>query len=126
MALESPTVQSVVPPVPTSPSWDTSNQDKPYSEAEILLILKQVPSFENARLLAIVLKRTQKAIQTIQALAYSGKWLKQTVEGKPATQDNVHIKVARIKKQLGIFIGHVPKSAVKPDGRGGFIVTIPD
>jgi hypothetical protein len=39
-------------------------------------------------------------------MAYSGRWLKDTLKGMEESQDNVVTKIARAKKQYGIFIGH--------------------
>jgi hypothetical protein len=83
-----------------------------YTRDQVRLILSQVPTHDNAKLLARALGRTTEAIRLIQNLAYSGKWLKETLSN-PGCQDpeaeNIHKLVGEVKKELGIAIGHMPK-----------------
>ncbi len=85
--------------------------NEPYTDSEVELILSKVPTAQNVALLARVLKRTRAAISTIYALAYSGNWLKQTLEANNGTvgRSNVHMRIASVKNRLGIIIGHQPK-----------------
>lgn len=122
MPVAEPAVQSftrirIVPP---------ANANEEYSEPEIELILSQLPTHANAVKLAVVLKRSVKAIMLIYSIAYSGKMLKQSLVGNGPDNNNVIVRIARVKRKLGIFIGHKPKATVIPNGRGGFIVDLPD
>lgn len=79
---------------------------EPYKQREIDLILSTVPTHTNVKNLAESLGRTQDAIYTVYNLAYSSKWLGKLLKGIKEDQDNVVTKVARAKKQIGLFIGH--------------------
>ena len=79
---------------------------EPYRQKEIDLILSMVPTHANVKNLAESLGRTQDAIYTVYNIAYSGNWLKSLLQSMKANQDNVVTKVARAKKEIGIFIGH--------------------
>jgi hypothetical protein len=80
----------------------------PYEQEEVNLILTLPPTHTNVKNLAKSLGRTTNAIYTIYHLAYSGTWLKDTLSGMGAAQNNVVTKIARAKKRHGIFIGHAP------------------
>ena len=84
--------------------------NEPYSESEVELILSSLPTYQNARVLGESLQRSAAAIMTVFKLAYSGKWLKQTLEAKADAVDpqNVHTRIGRVKKKLGIVVGHLP------------------
>ena len=82
------------------------NAFNPYKQEEVNLILTLAPTHVNVKNLAKSLGRTTDAIYTVYHLAYSGRWLKDTLNGMRDSQDNVATKVARAKKNLGIFIGH--------------------
>jgi len=82
------------------------NAFAPYKQEEINMILTLVPTHGNVKNLAKSLGRSTDAIYTVYHLAYSGRWLKDTLNGMRDSQDNVATKVARAKKNLGIFIGH--------------------
>lgn len=84
----------------------------PYSDAEVELILRLTPTRDNVALLARTLKRTRAAISMIYAIAYSGTWLKQTLEANNGCtgRSNVHLRIAEVKDRLGIIIGHQPKA----------------
>lgn len=81
----------------------------PYKQEEVNLILTLAPTHGNVKNLAKSLGRSTDAIYTVYHLAYSGKWLKDTLNGMGNSQDNVATKIARTKKKLGIFIGHEVK-----------------
>lgn len=81
----------------------------PYKQEEVNLILTLVPTHDNVKNLAKSLGRSTDAIYTVYHLAYSGKWLKDTLSGMGASQNNVVTKIARAKKKLGIFVGHEVK-----------------
>ncbi len=83
-----------------------SNAFNPYKQEEVNLILSLPPTHINVKNLAKSLGRSADAIYTIYNLAYSGKWLKDTLDKMGASQDNVATKIARAKKRQGIFIGH--------------------
>jgi hypothetical protein len=91
--------------------------NEPYSDSEVELILSKVPTRRNVVLLARSLERTRAAITTIFQMAYSGKWLKQTIEdnaGCPG-RNNVHLRIAEAKARMEIVVGHQPKlRAVAP------------
>jgi len=78
----------------------------PYKQEEVNLILTLVPTHGNVKNLAKSLGRSTDAIYTIYHLAYSGRWLKDTLNGMGDSQENIATKIARAKKKLGIFIGH--------------------
>jgi len=78
----------------------------PYKQEEVNLILSLAPTHANVKNLAKSLGRTPDAIYTIYNLAYSGRWLKDTLNDMEDSQDNVATKIARAKKRQGIFIGH--------------------
>jgi len=77
-----------------------------YKQQEIDLILSLPPTHKNVKNLAKSLGRTQDAIYTIYHLAYSGKWLKQSIIGCTDNADNVVTKIAKTKEKYGMFIGH--------------------
>ena len=77
-----------------------------YKQQEIDLILALTPTRMNVKNLATSLGRTKDAIYTIYHLAYSGKWLKQSIKGCTDNADNVVTKIAKTKEKYGIFIGH--------------------
>jgi len=79
---------------------------EPYKQKEVDLILSMVPTHSNVRNLAESLGRSEDAIYTVFYLGYSGNWLKNTLQGMKANQDNVATKIANAKKRIGIFIGH--------------------
>jgi hypothetical protein len=81
---------------------------EPYTNQEVELILSILPTHRNVKNLAKALGRTQDAIYTIYKLAYSGRWLKQSLQALGDDQDNVMTKVGRAKTKLGIFVGHQP------------------
>jgi hypothetical protein len=83
-----------------------ANAFSPYKQEEINLILSLVPTHTNVNNLAESLGRSPEAIYTIYNMAYSGRWLKDTLKGMEESQDNVVTKIARAKKKYGIFIGH--------------------
>jgi len=78
----------------------------PYKQEEINLILTLAPTHANVKNLAKSLGRSTDAIYTVYHLAYSGRWLKDTLSGMGDAQNNVATKIARAKKRHGIFIGH--------------------
>ena len=82
------------------------NAFNPYKQEEVNLILTLSPTHANVKNLAKSLRRSTDAIYTVYHLAYSGRWLKDTLNGMGDSQDNVATKIARAKKKLGIFIGH--------------------
>lgn len=84
------------------------NAFAPYKQQEVNLILTVVPTHGNVKNLAKSLGRSTDAIYTVYHLAYSGRWLKDTLSGMEDSQDNIVTKIARAKKKLGIFIGHQP------------------
>ena len=81
----------------------------PYKQEEINLILTLPPTHGNVKNLAKSLGRSIDAIYTVFHLAYSGRWLKDTLSGMGDDQNNVATKIARAKKKHGIFIGHEVK-----------------
>jgi hypothetical protein len=81
----------------------------PYKQEEVNLILTLIPTHGNVKNLAKSLERSTDAIYTIYHLAYSGRWLKDTLNATANSQDNVATKIARAKKKLGIFVGHETK-----------------
>ena len=83
------------------------NADKPYEEEEIELMLSLAPTRINVKNLAASFKRSRSAIRLLYRMAYSGNWLK---NNKSKGEDNVHTKIARVKRQLGIVVGHRPKA----------------
>lgn len=82
------------------------NAFTPYKQEEVNLILTLAPTHANVKNLAKSLGRSIDAIYTVYHLAYSSRWLKDTLSGMGDTQDNVATKIARAKKKHGIFIGH--------------------
>lgn len=83
-----------------------------YSHDEVKLILSVLPTIANAKMLAHSLERTTNAIRFIHNMAYSGKWLKDTLANKGCQDpgaENIHKLVGIVKKELGISIGHMPK-----------------
>jgi hypothetical protein len=84
------------------------NAFNPYKQEEVNLILTLAPTHANVKNLAKSLGRTTDAIYTVYHLAYSGRWLKDTLSGMGDAQNNVVTKIARAKKKHGIFIGHAP------------------
>ena len=80
-----------------------------YSTEEVELILSLVPTRRNVRNLAVALGRSENAIEIVFEVAYSGKWLKKELEEAGPDQDDVMTKVGRVKKSLGIFVGHRPR-----------------
>lgn len=84
------------------------NAFNPYKQEEVNLILTLAPTHANVKNLAKSLGRSTDAIYTVCHLAYSGRWLKDSLNATGDSQDNVVTKVARAKKKLGIFIGHAP------------------
>jgi len=85
------------------------NAFNPYKQEEVNLILTLAPTHANVKNLAKSLGRTTDAIYTVYRLAYSPRWLKDTLSGMEASQDNVATKIARAKKKFGIFVGHEVK-----------------
>ena len=85
------------------------NAFNPYKQEEVNLILTLAPTHANVKNLAKSLGRTTDAIYTIYHMAYSGRWLKDTLNDMTDSQDNVVTKIARAKKKLGVFIGHEVK-----------------
>ena len=85
------------------------NAFNPYKQEEINLILTLAPTHANVKNLAKSLGRSTDAIYTVYHLAYSGRWLKDTLNGMGDAQDNVATKIARAKKKHGIFIGREVK-----------------
>ena len=81
----------------------------PYSTEEIELILSVVPTRTNVKNIAKSLGRSEDAIYTVYELAYSGRWLKGQLARFGPEQNNVMTKIARTKKKLGMFVGHIPK-----------------
>jgi hypothetical protein len=79
----------------------------PYSQEEITLILTLPPTNQSIRILAKSLGRSEEAIKAIYKLAYSGKWLKNSV-ARIGGRHNVFDKIGAAKKELGIVIGHRP------------------
>ena len=84
------------------------NAFEPYTQREIDLILSLVPNRINTTNLAKSLGRSFDAISMVYQWAYSGNMLKNALSGMKDTQDNVVTKVAKAKKELGIYIGHEP------------------
>jgi hypothetical protein len=86
------------------------NANEPYTDDEIRLILGSPPTDAQVSILAGVLKRTPSAIRMIQKFAFSGNWMKKTLADKCSNSvgNNVHQRIARIKRELGIHIGHRP------------------
>ena len=82
------------------------NAFSPYKQEEVNLILSSAPTHTNVKNLAKSLGRTTDAIYTIYNLAYSGRWLRDTLKDMDDSQNNVVTKIARAKKRQGIFIGH--------------------
>ena len=82
------------------------NAFNPYKQEEVNLILTLAPTHANVKNLAKSLGRSTDAMYTVYHLAYSGKWLKGTLNDMEDTQDNIATKIARAKKKHGIFIGH--------------------
>ena len=82
------------------------NAFNPYKQEEVNLILTLAPTHANVKNLAKSLGRTTDAIYTVYNLAYSRRWLKDTLSGMGDAQDNIATKIARAKKKLGIFAGH--------------------
>jgi len=85
------------------------NAFNPYKQEEVNLILTLAPTHANVKNLAKSLGRTTDAIYTVYRLAYSRRWLKDTLSGMGDAQDNIATKIARAKKKLGIFAGHEAK-----------------
>lgn len=110
-AVWSPTVQSFLKPKIKIRIVPPTRANDVYSDAEVELILSMVPTHQTASILAQTLQRSRGAIMMIYQLAYSGSWLKQNIEGNVGCpdRDNVHMKIGRAKKKLGIFVGHRPK-----------------
>jgi len=82
------------------------NKGKPYSQAEIDLILSLVPNNKNTTTLAKALGRGSNAIGMIYQIAYGGKLLKKNIKG---VGNDVFDKIADSKKRSKIFIGYEPK-----------------
>jgi hypothetical protein len=82
------------------------NKGKPYSQAEIDLILSLVPNNKNTTTLAKALGRSGNAIGMIYQIAYGGKLLKKNIKG---VGNDVFDKIADAKKRAKIFIGYEPK-----------------
>jgi hypothetical protein len=85
------------------------NAFNPYKQEEVNLILTLAPTHANVKNLAKSLGRTTDAIYTVYHLAYSGRWLKDTLNATGDSQDNVVTKIARAKKRLGLFEGYNAK-----------------
>ena len=79
---------------------------EPYKQEEVDLILSVVPTHNNVKNLAKSLERSKEAIYTIFHLAYSGKWLKNSLNEMNDSADNIVTKIAKSKKKCGLFIGH--------------------
>lgn len=79
----------------------------PYRQEEVNLILSLSPTHQNVKNLAGSLGRSEDAIRAIYKLAYSGKWLKKSVE-RFGGGANIIDKIGTAKKALGIIIGHRP------------------
>lgn len=107
----SPVVQEFIKPKFKLRIVPPAKANEPYSDAEVELMLSMVPSHHAVGLLAQTLCRSRGAIMMIYQLAYSGNWLKQQIAGNDGCpdRDNVHLKIGRAKKKLGIFVGHRPK-----------------
>ncbi len=84
------------------------NAFKPYTQYEIDLILSMIPNKKNTQLLAKSLRRNFPAIATIYHMAYSGRWLKESLGQMKEGQDNVVTKIALAKKKYDIYVGHEP------------------
>jgi hypothetical protein len=82
---------------------------KPYTQEDVDLILSLVPTYENKKNLAKSLGRTEKAINLVFKLAYSGRWLKRDLAELGEHQNNVLTKIAVAKKKTRIFVGYKPK-----------------
>jgi len=81
------------------------NKGKPYSQAEIDLILSLAPNSKNTTTLAKALGRSAKAIGMIYQITYSTKLLRENIKG---VGHDVFDKIADAKKRAGIFIGYEP------------------
>jgi hypothetical protein len=81
----------------------TPNKGKPYTQAEIDLILSLIPNNTNTMTLSNVLGRSDSAIEMIYRIAYGGNLLKKNIEG---VGNDVFDKIADAKKRAKIFIGY--------------------
>jgi len=79
---------------------------EPYKQEEVDLMLSVVPTHNNVKNLAKSLGRSKEAVYTVFYLAYSGKWLKNSLSEMGDSADNIVTKIAKSKKKSGLFIGH--------------------
>jgi hypothetical protein len=77
-----------------------------YKQKEVNLILTMLPTHGNVRNLSAALGRSNEAIYMVFHIAYGGKLLKDPLKNMEDHRDNVFTKIAKAKKNLGIFIGH--------------------
>jgi len=81
--------------------------NKPYTQAEIDLVLSVIPSQTNLTNLASALGRTRDAIGMVYEIAYNVKLLRDNLDDANPRND-VFQKIANAKTKLGIFIGYGP------------------
>ena len=74
---------------------------QPYTDAEVALMVKTVPTWRNIKLLARVLKRSPDAIWMVYELVYRRSFRESKMQQETSGRGVAH-QVDRIRRRLGL------------------------